>query len=198
MEKEISYPYNVISFSLYVSTFFPYQLAIFFFFSKKHDFILLNLTVKLCSTVSVQTISTCPRLLPFRLHHHAYFQPSLPAIHTALYRKPPSFSPCPLSVCLSVAKHVCWGFPCNSPFPKTDTCATPLTPLWRRRSLLGKAKEKNCVLTKGSWREKERGRKKQRYSVMPWDAVSFVYLNGSKETAYNSLLVVWSDASHHL
>ncbi len=31
---------------------------------------------------------------------------------------------------------------------------------------------------------------------MAWDAVDFVYLNGSKETAYNSLLVVWPNASH--
>lgn len=58
----------------------------------------------------------------------------------------------PLPVCLSVGMHVCWGFPCNSPFPEKQTPAllhpSPLT--YIRYSLLGKEKkEERCVHRKG-------------------------------------------------
>lgn len=124
MEKEISYPYNVISFSLYVSTFFPYQLAIFFFFSKKHDFILLNLTVKLCSTVSVQTISTCPLFACITMHissHHS--QPSIPHCTASLHLSLPVHF---LFVCLWPSMSA-GGFHATLPFPK-QTPALPHSP----------------------------------------------------------------------
>lgn len=77
-----------------------------------------------------------------------------------------------------------------SSFPKQTlrhTCTTPPspsdvdTPYWEKQ-------KKRTVFSEKEKGKREKGRKRERVCAL--DAVDFVYLNGSKETAYSSVLVV--------
>lgn len=90
----------------------------------RRSFSTFHLAVQFLSKTILTNIQTLKVLLFACITMH-FFHPSIPAIHTILYHKPASFSPSPLSVCLAVGMHVCWGVPCNSWLSQKQTPALP-------------------------------------------------------------------------
>lgn len=107
----------------------------------------------------------------------------------------------PLSVCHSVGMHVCWGFPCESPFssfPKHTLTHLHYStqPFWRRRSLLGIPEEK----LKGK-RESKEGRGRERewclrhssFCLFEWQQRDYIQLcvSGLTRCQQPSLTCTW-------